>query len=177
MNNPETENNPVDISKSQRKREALEWLNLAKKIVALPASRCQFLALDDELREAIEFARSIRKHGAHKRQLQTIAKMLRKRDAQPLAQAMDQFDQHQRRLNARHHLLEAWRDRLLAGTDDDLATLLQHCPDINTQTLRQLIRSANKEVQAGKAPVAARKLFKLLRETSERTPLPPLPPD
>jgi ribosome-associated protein len=56
-----------------------------------------------------------------------------------------------------------------------LSELLEQSPDINVQTLRQLIRNAKKEAKLGKPPAASRKLFKLLRETDEQNPLPVLP--
>jgi len=166
---------PIEVSKSQRKREAQAWLNLAKKLISMPDHTRQRLPLDTDLRAAVDFARNIRQHGAYKRQLQTIGKMLRNRDATALADAVASLDQQRRQLSARHHLAEAWRDRLIMAGDDDLAELLQHCTGLKAQTLRQLIRSAGKQAQAGKPPTAARKLFKLLRAADEHTPLPPLP--
>ena len=74
------ENDTPEISKSQRKREANELLDLAKKLVAMPESRLNKLPMDQDLRDEVEFARSIRAHGARKRQLMTVGKMLRKRD-------------------------------------------------------------------------------------------------
>ncbi len=174
MNESSTENDTLEISKSQRKRDAHELLDLAKKLIAMPESRLKRMPMDDDLREEIEFARRIRAHGARKRQLMTVGKMLRKRDTDELADAVNDIDQKNRRVNARFHQIEAWRNRLVEGTDQDLTALLEQSPDINVQTLRQLIRNAKKEVKLGKPPAASRKLFKLLRETDEKNPLPPL---
>jgi len=174
MNEPTNENETLEISKSQRKREAHELLDLAKKLISMPDSRLKGLPLDDDLREEVDFARSIRAHGAKKRQLMTIGKMLRQRDNDDLMNAVNNIDQKNRQVNARFHQIEAWRDRLIEGNNQDLFVLLEEKPDINVQTLRQLIRNAKKEVQLGKPPAAARKLFKLLRDSDERSPLPPL---
>lgn len=177
MNDIKTDQQSTPVSKSQRRREALAWVDLARKLVTLPERQCAHLPLDDDLRTAVAFARSISGHGARKRQLKTIAGMLRRLDAQEVARAVDQLDERQRQANARHHLVEAWRDRLLDGRDRELATLLAHCPQLNSQTLRQLLRNAGREARAGRPPAAARKLFRLLRETDAETPLPPLPLD
>ena len=174
MNEPTNENETLEISKSQRKREAHELLDLAKKLISMPDSRLKGLPLDDDLREEVDFARSIRAPGAKKRQLMTIGKMLRQRDNDDLMNAVNNIDQKNRQVNARFHQNEAWRDRLIEGNNQDLFVLLEEKPDINVQTLRQLIRNAKKEVQLGKPPAAARKLFKLLRDSDERSPLPPL---
>jgi len=169
-----TENETVEISKSQLKREAKELLDLARQLVAMTDSGLKRLPLDEELREAIEFARSIKAHGAKKRQLMTVGKMLRQRDNQALLDAVQQSDQKTRQANARFHHIESWRDRLCGGNDQDLSELLAQTPDTNAQTLRQLIRNARKEAELGKPPASARKLFKLLREMDDENPLPPL---
>ena len=177
MNESTTENATLEISKSQRKREANELLELAKNLITMPESRLKGLPLDADLREEVEFARSIRAHGARKRQLMTVGKMLRKRDNEQLLDAVNNVDQKNRKMSARFHHDEAWRDRLIEGDDQELSELLEQSPNINVQTLRQLIRNAQKEAKIGKPPTAARKLFKLLRETDEQSPLPPLLPD
>ena len=174
MNESSTENDTLEISKSQRKRDAHELLDLAKKLISMPESRLKRMPMDDDLREEVEFARRIRAHGARKRQLMTVGKMLRKRDTDELADAINGIDLKNRRVNARFHHVEAWRDRLVEGNDQDLSGLLEQSPAINVQTLRQLIRNAKKETRLGKPPAASRKLFKLLRETDEQNPLPPL---
>lgn len=174
MNNPTPENDSLEVSKSQRKREANELLDLAKNLISMQESRLKGLPLDDTLREGVNFARAIKAHGARKRQLMTVAKMLRNRDNEALLDAVNNIDQKNRQMNARFHLVEAWRDHLVEGNNQDLTNLLEQGPAINVQTLRQLIRNAKKEAQLGKPPVASRKLFKLLREADERDPLPTL---
>lgn len=176
MNETTPENDTLEISKSQRKREANELLELAKNLISMPEARLKGLPLDTDLREEVEFARRIRSHGARKRQLMTVGKMLRRRDNEQLLDAVNNIDQKNRQMSARFHQVEAWRDRLIEGGDQELSELLDKCPDINVQTLRQLIRNAQKEAKLGKAPAAARKLFKLLREADEGSPLPPLLP-
>jgi len=168
------ENDRPDISKSQRKREAHELLEVAKNLISMPESRLKRMPLDDDLRKEIEFARSIRSHGARKRQLMTVGKMLRKRETDQLLEALQDIDEKNRRFNARQHHIEAWRDRLIEGSDQALFELLEQTPAANAQTLRQLIRNAAKEAKLNKPPTAARKLFKLLRETDQQSPLPPL---
>lgn len=175
MNESNTENDTLEVSKSQRKREANELLELAKNLISMPESRLKGLPLDTELREEVDFARSIRAHGARKRQLMTVGKMLRRRDNEVLLDAVNNVDQKNRQMSARFHHIEAWRDRLIEGSDQVLSELLEQSPAINVQTLRQLIRNAQKELKLGKPPAAARKLFKLLRETDVENPLPPLP--
>ena len=172
MNESSSENDTLEISKSQRKREANELLELAKELIAMPDTKLRRMPLDDDLREEIEFARSIRAHGARKRQLMTVGKMLRIRDTDELIDTVNDFDQKNRKVNLRFHHIEAWRDRLIEGSDQELSELLEQTPGINAQSLRQLIRNAKKEAKLGKPPSTSRKLFKLLREIDEQSPLP-----
>ena len=174
MNELTNENEILEVSKSQRKREANALLQLARQLADMPASLLSSLPLDAELRAEIEFARNIRARGARKRQVMTVAKMLRQRDNQELLDAIEQIDQNNRRESARFHLIEAWRDRLINGDDTDLSSLLDQSNAAHAQTLRQLIRNAKKDVRLQKPPVAARKLFRLLREMDGEQPLPPL---
>jgi ribosome-associated protein len=169
-----SENETLEISKSQRKRDAKELVNLAKEIISMPENRFKKLPLDEDLQAELEFARSIKAHGARKRQLLTVGKMLRQRDNQELLDAVYNIDQKNRQANARFHHIEAWRDRLIEGGNQVLAELLEQTPEANVQNLRQLIRNAIKETAMGKPPSASRKLFKLLREMDAEQPLPPL---
>jgi len=169
-----TENETLEISKSQRKREAQELVSLAKEMIAMPENRFKKLPLDQDLRSEIEFARNIKSYGARKRQLMTVGKMLRLRDNEVLLDAVNNFDLKNRQANARFHLIEAWRDRLIEGNDQVLSELLELAPTANVQTFRQLIRNAKKEATLGKPPSSSRKLFKLLRELDTERPLPPL---
>jgi ribosome-associated protein len=174
MNESATENDTLHVSKSQRKREANELLDLAKQLISMSEARLKKLPMDQDLRDEVGFARSIRAHGARKRQMMTVGKMLRKRDNDELLDAVNKLDQKNRQENARFHHVEAWRDRLVEGSDHELSALLEQTPTANVQTLRQLIRNAKKEFKLNKASTAARKLFKLLRELDTENPLPPL---
>jgi len=164
----------LEVSKSQRKRDAHELLDLAKQLISMPETRLKRLPLDQDLRDEVDFARSIRSHGARKRQLMTVGKMLRKRDTEVLLDAVNNIDGKNRQMTVRHHHVETWRDRLIAGNDRELSELLEQNQAANVQMLRQLIRNAKKEAQLNKPPAAARKLFKVLREMNEREALPPV---
>lgn len=174
MNESTIENSIPEISKSQRKREAKELLKLAKNMISMPENTFKKLPLDDDLRAELEFARNIKSHGAGKRQLMTVGKMLRQRDNEELLDAVNNIDLKNRQANERFHHVEAWRERLIEGSDQVLSELLKQTTNENVQILRQLIRNAKKEVQLDKPPSASRKLFKLLRDMDTRQPLPPL---
>lgn len=174
-NLPAAENSAVDAaSKSQRRRDALEVKSLASRLIKLSDARLARVPLDDQLRSEIEQARRIRSNVARKRQLQYVAKLLRRNDPEPLLDALDAFENEARQLNARHHRSEAWRDHLLESGDAALGALLDQRRDADGQALRQVLRNARAELARGKPPSAARTLFRLLRELDESEPLPPV---
>jgi len=162
------------ISRSQRRRDALEVKLLAARLIEMAPSRSARLPLDDALRSAVAEARNIRSNVARKRQLQFVAKLLRRIDQEPIRQALGDIEDDARHLTARQHRAEAWRDYLLDGGDVALGELLQQRRGTDAQAIRQLIRTARAESARGKPPAAARALFRILRDMDAGEPLPPL---
>ena len=163
------------VSKSQRKREALETVKLAKRLVALSPALLEQVPLDRALRDEIERARAIRSHVAHKRQLQYVAKLMRRDDTAPIEAALASFEFEARQITARQHRCEGWRDALVEQGDPAIGGLFEQRRDADVQALRQLVRNAQRETRLGQPPSAARALFRLLRALDEAEPLPPVP--
>jgi ribosome-associated protein len=163
-------------SKSQRRRDALEVKSLASRLIGLSPALLAQVPLDETLRAAIGEARHIRSNVARKRQLQFVAKLLRRDDQDPIRQAMEAFGADARQLSGRQHRAEAWRDQLVETGDSAIGELLRQRHDVDAQPLRQLMRRARQEAEAGKPPAAARALFRMLREMDEFEPLPPIGP-
>ncbi len=163
------------VSKSQRKREAKALFDFGRRLVELPEPVLLALPLEPALLEEIQFTRSIKARVARKRQLGFLAKKLRLADLTAVEAALEARQDAARQVNARHHRAEAWRDRLLEGDPSALGVLLDARRDIDAQTLRQLVRNAQREAAAGKPPASARKLFRLLRDSDEVAALPTLP--
>ena len=160
-------------SKSQRRREALEIKSVAAQLIALKPSQLARVPLDDAICSAIEEARLIKSHIARKRQLQFIAKQLRRTDVDQVLESLESFHNKARQLTARQHRSEAWRDHLLETGDHSLSQLIQHRPDTDAQVIRQLVRNAQREAKMNKPPASARSLFRLLRDMDEIEALPP----
>ncbi|HEV7271309.1 ribosome biogenesis factor YjgA [Pseudoxanthomonas sp.] len=154
-------------SRTQQRGEALEIRSLAEKLVALPAAQLARLPIPDDLMPHIVETQRITSHIAHKRQLQFLAKQMRREEDEVLEairDAMDEGGEAARRETALLHRAEQWRDRLLAGGDDALAALLDEFPTADRQKLRQLVRNAAEEKAKNKPPRAFRELFRELRE-------------
>ncbi|NIM70161.1 MAG: DUF615 domain-containing protein [Xanthomonadales bacterium] len=161
-------------SKSQRKREALALLDLARNLTDLEAGALLRLPLDEDLRTAIDQARSIRSNVARKRAVHYLAKLLRQRDAGPVLEALERLRTEARGLAAAHHRVEAWRDELIADGDAAVQRLVEAQYHAHAQTLRQLTRNARREARLGLPAAAARKLFRALRAIDDESPLPPV---
>ena len=161
-----------EVSKSQRRRDALELKSLARDLIAMSPSRFARLPVDEAVRAAVEEARRIRSNVARKRQLQFVAKLLRRSDAEPIMQALEAMEQDARQVNVRQHRAEAWRDHLIDRGDAALGELLRQRPAADAQAIRQCIRQARSEASRNRPPAAARALFRLLREMDEAEALP-----
>lgn len=152
-------------SKSQRKREANALQDIGKALVELSKERIEQLNLPDALRAEVLEAKRITSHGAIRRQMQLIGKLMRKVDAQAIAGQLAEIRGESNVAKAAFHALEQWRDRLLK--DDQAATeWLDRHPETDVQQLRQLIRNARKEAAENKPPKSSRALFRLLRDTA-----------
>lgn len=161
---PENPEQAEWVSKSQLKREAHSLTELGKKLVQMDKSLLAKIPLPDNLLEAINSAKNIRQHGALKRQLQYIGKLMRKTDPEPIQAAYEVATNHYRADSQQLHKIENWRDRLLSEGDNALGELTDLHPDADRQHLRQLMRSAKKERELNKPPRAARELFQYLKE-------------
>ena len=160
-------------SKSQRKREAREIQSLAKRLLALSPARLDQVPMDKTLRAEIDRARAIRSNVARKRQMQYVAKLMRRDDPEPIEDALASFDAEAKQITARQHRCEAWRDVLIDEGDTAIGRLFEQRRDADLQAIRQLVRNARREAGRDQAPTAARTLFRLLRELDETGPLPP----
>ena len=154
-------------SRSQNRREALEVLSLAEKLVSLTEAQLARLPVPEGLLPHIRETRRITAHIAHKRQLAFLAKQMRREDDEALEairDALDEDGEAARREVAAMHRVETWRERLLADGDAALAELLDEHPTADRQHLRQLVRSALDERKRNKPPRAFRELYRALRE-------------
>jgi ribosome-associated protein len=152
-----------EISRSQRKRDVEALQTLGERLITLPASQLAQLDIPDNLRAALREAKRLNANGAIRRQKQYIGKLMRGVDPAPIQAKLDEWDGTSREQAAKFHLLERWRDKLLADDQAISALILAH-PRADVQHLRTLIRNAHKEAAAGRPPRSSRELFKELRQ-------------
>lgn len=147
-------------SRSQLRREALDVFELGEHLCTLTPSQLAKVPLPDAVLDALTVAQSITSHIARKRQLQFLAKQLRRvEDLGPIRDAAFQPLEVRRRETALMHRMERWRDRLIEEGDPALDALLAEHPQGDRQRLRQLIRQARIEREKQKPPKAQREIY------------------
>ena len=150
-------------SKTKRKKDMHALQEIGEQLVELDAKKLTEFDLPEILSDAILQARTMHKHGARRRQLQYIGRLMREIDAQPIQQKLDAWQQSSVHQTARLHLLERWRERLL-NDEDALTEFAATYPNADLQRLRLLIRNAHKEKAAEKPPKSFRLLFQELQQ-------------
>lgn len=155
-------------SKQQQKRDAEAVQAIGAALVKLSASQLNEvfdkLDLPDNLREALLACRSIKSHGAHRRQLQYIGKLMRGIDVVPIKQLLAALKRSGQAAATQLHRTEHWRERLLTEGDTAFNEFLQNYPKTNAAQVKKLIASASREAAEHQPPRASRLLFKYLRE-------------
>lgn len=152
-----------EISKSQRKRDADALQKTGVQLVDLSLEKLEKLPLTDALHKAIVEAKSIKSHGAKRRQAQLIGKLMRSADYEAILEAYDQLMEASQSATAGFHQVELWRDKLMHEGKNALTELLNVYPVEDIQHLRQLVKKAIDEQLKEKNTGAARALFRYLR--------------
>ncbi len=162
-------------SKTQRKKQATELQQLGRALAELSTAERATLDLPSNLARAIDDYLRFPSHGAKRRQLQFIGRLMRNVDAERLQAALDDLAGTSAAAIHRHASVERWRERLLAE-DAALEAYLDAHPAADRPALRTLIRSTRQAEEGGheqQRKHLARKLFRQLMENETRTPDPP----
>ncbi|MHB1058155.1 MAG: ribosome biogenesis factor YjgA [Rhodanobacter sp.] len=158
-------------SRTQKRREALAVLVLAQQLVDLQPSRLAKLELPEDVRHEIDVTRRTPSHGAKKRQLAFLAKVMRRYGDDDFAAVRAELGENrekQRQETAAMHRLEAMRDRLVAEDEAALSELIAEHPQVDRQHLRSLVRQARIEKDTpNKPPRAYREIFQLLKDLAK----------
>lgn len=157
------------ISKTKRKQQMLELQDLGEELVALSKDALKKTPMSDELREAIKEYQRIPTHGAHRRQMQYIGKIMRNEDTAPIIEKLKQLKGSSTAATALLHRIERYRTEMIAN-DAAITQFLADFPAVDAQPLRALVRNARKEAEQAKPPKAYRELFQLIK-TALETPV------
>ncbi|KTD42780.1 ribosome biogenesis factor YjgA [Legionella parisiensis] len=155
------------VSKSQKKRDADFLQKMGVQLIHLSLSKLELLPLPDNLYKAIIDARSIKSHGAQRRQAQLIGKLMRTADHEEILAAYERLLEEDKSVTASFHEVEHWRDRLLNEGKEALTEFIEAYQPEDVQHLRQLIKKAVDDQQKEKNTGAAKALFRYLRSSIE----------
>ena len=151
------------ISKSQKKRDADALQKIGVELVALSLEKLDTLPLPDNLRRAIIEAKSLKSHGAIRRQAQLIGKLMRTENSDDILASYDQLLAEASATTAEFHEMETWRMRLIKDGKDALTEFIATYKPDDVQHLRQLIKKAVEEQTKEKHTGASKALFRYLR--------------
>ncbi len=151
-------------SRTRLKQEMHDLQRLGEDILKLSLDHINKIEMPEELREAILFARTLKKHGALRRQLQYVGTLMRNVDTEPIRRFIDNIKLGSKNESTAFNKLEKWRDDLVNGKEGVMDCVLNELPGVNRQHIRQLVRNAVKEKEKQQSPKASRALFRYLRE-------------
>ncbi|NMP30148.1 DUF615 domain-containing protein [Thalassotalea sp. M1531] len=152
-------------SKTDIKREMHEMQEFALEIIRLPKVKRNKLPLSEALQDSMVLADKIlNRPDALRRHSRFIAKQLMEENAAEIRTTIDALankHQQQTKLLEKFELL---REELIDGSNDDIEALLDKCPAMERQKLRQLVRQARKEKSSEKLAKGYRELLAYIKQ-------------
>jgi len=155
------------LSKTKKKEAMHELQDLGAELVELSIGQLKRINLPEDLYDAVRECQKITAHGARRRQLQYLGKLMRNADDEPIRAGLALIRGESAAETARLHRLERMRVRLLED-ETTLADIAAIWPGADLQHLRQLRRNALKEQEAGKPPKNFRAIFQILQELDQQ---------
>lgn len=151
-------------NKTQIKKEITALFTLGEEMSELSPSQLSTLELPEKIHKAVVEVSGMPPTGARKRLLKFIAAQLHKIDVELILEKLARIKNKSAHAVREHHIVERWRDRLIAEGNDALMALFNEYPQADRQQLRQLLRNVHKEVQAEKQPKSSRLLYRYLKD-------------
>ncbi len=146
-------------SKSARKREFQALQELGEQLIGLTDEQLGNIELDEPLRSAVVAARSIKAHGALRRQKQLIGKLMRKTDPEPIRHALGELGADERRAKRLFRDAEQWRNRLQDDGDEALRAF-RDCIGRESPGVTAALGAWRRAVNDRDRKAASRRLFR-----------------
>lgn len=162
-------NNAFDdesVSKTARKREAERLQAIGRRLGELSSDQLAGMQLPAELADAIDDYRRFPSHGAKRRQLQFIGKLMRDLDSEAIEAQLADLDGESAQARYLFSQTERWRDELI-NDPDSLTRFIDAYPAVDRQRLRQLLGKTRGAKNEAQQKTHARALFRYLREIIE----------
>ncbi|MBE0366800.1 DUF615 domain-containing protein [Pseudoalteromonas sp. MMG013] len=164
---PEIEEEIIYVSKSELKRDAQQYQQLALDLASMAKKQRDKLPLTEDLLQAMVVADKIRaKSEAYRRHMNYITKTLRTTEnIAEIEAAIDLMLNKNNQADVLLNKIELVRDELIQQGDSKINELLVEFPSLERQKMRQLVRQAKKESDAEKPAKGFKELFQYLKET------------
>lgn len=163
MNNADTPESLEPLSKTKKKQQMQALQDLGEELAELSGDWLKKIDIPEHLRDALQQAQRMNSHGAKRRQLQYVGKVMRDIDPEPIRAALATLRGESAAEVARMHRLERLRTRLMED-EKTLTDIANAFPGADLQHLRALRRSALKEQEGEKPPRSYRAIFQTLKE-------------
>lgn len=154
-------------SKTKQKEAMHELRDLGAELVELSVGQLKRINLPESLFDAVRACQKITAHGARRRQIQYLGKLMRGVDDEPIRAGLAMLRGESSAETARLHRLERFRVRLLED-ESVLAEIAALWPSVDLQHLRTLRRNALKEKENNKPPKNFRAIFQILQELDQK---------
>ena len=132
-------------SKTQLKQDATDLQQLGQKLTTYSSAVLRKLPLNEVLISAIEeYNRLPNSHGARRRQLQFIGKLMRDLDYEAIIKAIDNLENGHLRKKKKPSAVKLLCEAILESGDAEINAALEQYPQLERQTMRQLYREHNR---------------------------------
>lgn len=154
-------------SKTKQKEVMHELRDLGAELVELSVGQLKRINVPENIFDAVRECQKITAHGARRRQIQYLGKLMRSVDDEPIRAGLALLRGESSAETARLHRLERLRVRLLED-EAVLTEIAAQWPGVNLQHLRTLRRNALKEKENNKPPKNFRAIFQILQELDQK---------
>lgn len=163
MNSDHEHDSREPLSKTRKKQQMQDLQTLGEELAELSSDGLKRIDIPEHLRDALIETQRMNSHGARRRQLQYIGKLMRDIDAEPIRVALANIRGESAVEVARMHRLERLRAKLMED-ETTLSAIAETFPGADLQHLRALRRSALKEQEGQKPPRSFRAIFQTLKD-------------
>jgi len=154
-------------SKTKQKEVMHELRDLGAELVELSVGQLKRINVPENIFDAVRECQKIPAHGARRRQIQYLGKLMRSVDDEPIRAGLALLRGESSAETARLHRLERLRVRLLED-EAVLTEIAAQWPGVDLQHLRTLRRNALKEKENNKPPKNFRAIFQILQELDQK---------
>lgn len=150
-------------SRTQKKKQALALQDMGTRLSEFSEDRIRSLDLSEDLTQALISVKTMKTHGARRRQFQRIGALMRDADVSAIETMLTAWAGEKERSIRLMKAVENWRDALVTGDNDVFEQLVSRFASLDRQHVLNLVRNAKKEADENRPPKAARALFRYLK--------------